>query len=165
MAMSVNGMIADAKDGAPWSDAVRKAYLGTVEKYKNIIVGRRTYEIMTKAGDLDSFENKPSMIVVTSHPFVDSDTIQVPSLSEAIDHLRAQGFDSALIGGGSKLATSALQEDLVDEIQLDIEPILMARGIPLLQDSQFTAKLSLLEVNQLDDQVIHVTYSVRKDAV
>ena len=48
-AMSVNGYIAGAHDETPWSDEEWKSFSKAVSEAGNIIIGRRTYELMKKS--------------------------------------------------------------------------------------------------------------------
>ncbi len=163
LAVSVNGMIAGQNDEAPWSNTIWEAYVRTVEHFGNIIVGHTTYKIMKKSGDFDSFMVKPFCVVLSSEPISDTEVFTTTNLQETIDVVRQKGFSKALIGGGCKTATAYLQAGLIDEIQLDIEPILLGKGIPFLQDSTIAAKLTLKDVKPLDEGVVHLTYSVEKD--
>jgi dihydrofolate reductase len=164
LAMSLNGMIAGENDEAPWSTPIWEAYVKTVERFGNIIVGHNTHRVMKKSGDFDSFMAKPLCVVLTNKLLEDRDAVPVSSPAQAIEHIRQKGFSKALVGGGSKAATSFLQAKLIDEIEIDIEPILIGRGVNLTQEVDLVAKLALKEVKQLDEGVVHLVYSVERDS-
>lgn len=164
LAMSVNGMIAGENDEAPWSKTEWDLFRSAVEATGNLIIGRRTYEIMKKGNEFSSFMFNPLCIVVSQEPINDDIALVVKSLPDAILTVKERGLNTALVAGGSKLATAFLEANLIDEIQLDVEPILMGQGIPFLHNSSIQAKLSLVSVKQLNESLIHLTYTVEKEA-
>ena len=58
MAMTANGMIARENDEAPWSKVVWREYYKFIKQNKNIIVGRRTYELMKNANEFEKLGNQ-----------------------------------------------------------------------------------------------------------
>ena len=53
-------------------------------------------------------------------------------------------FEQVVVAGGGALNASFVEENLVDEIYLDIEPIILGKGITLFRDKDFERKLKLL---------------------
>ncbi len=81
---------------------------------------------------------------------------------DALAILEKEAFDKALIAGGGTLNASFVVENLVDEIYLDIEPIVFGKGIRLFRETDFEAKLKLLETKKLSDNEIQLHYQVLK---
>lgn len=76
--------------------------------------------------------------------------------------MHEQGFETIMVCGGGGLNTSFMKENLIDEIYLDIEPIIFGKGIKLFEDSNFEAKLKLLGVKKLSSNEIQLHYKVIK---
>lgn len=55
-----------------------------------------------------------------------------------------------------------MKEGLVDEIYLDIEPIVLGKGIQLFEDADFESKLELLETRKFSNNEIQLHYKVLK---
>ena len=161
MAMSVDGYIATKSDEAPWSDTVWQQYLKTVNEFGNIIVGKRTYDIMLDSGDFDDFDKRPKTIVLTSGGESLNEDETAGNPNKAIKKLENAGFERVLVGGGSKTAKSFLEAGLVDEVQIDVEPVMLGTGIPLLNESN-EVKLKLSKTDQLGEGVVHLEYEVVK---
>lgn len=53
MAISANGMIANKDDETPWSDAEWQSFNNKVKEVGNILIGRKTFELMKEDGSLD----------------------------------------------------------------------------------------------------------------
>jgi dihydrofolate reductase len=69
------------------------------------------------------------------------------------------GKEICLMGGG-ELAQSLLAADLVDEICLNIHPILLGTGIPTFRDPGHRVKLQLFECRQLEGGCVLAGYRV-----
>jgi dihydrofolate reductase len=69
------------------------------------------------------------------------------------------GKNICLMGGG-ELATSLLAEGLVDEIGLNIQPILLGAGIPVFRDAGRRVKLQMTECRPLEGGCILAKYNV-----
>ncbi len=165
MAMTVNGYIAKENDETPWSDEEWANYSEMVKKIGNIILGHRTYELMKEDNTFEEIGN-PFTIVVTEHPenTESSNTIFVKSPEEALEKIKAKHFNEALVGGGSRLNSSFMKKNLVDEIYFDIEPMFFGKGIKLFADENFETKLQLLDVKNISKNLIQLHYKVVKNS-
>jgi dihydrofolate reductase len=162
MAISVDGYIALNNDETPWSDTSWNAYIAKVDEVGCLIIGRRTYEIMGVDG-FKIFSNLKKIYVVTSSHIEAGDLVSpVSSPEEALKIASEDGFKVALLSGGTQLNQSAIASGIVDEIQLDIEPIILGSGIKLFEEVVQTKKLKHIATKQLDEGVIHIEYEVIK---
>lgn len=162
MAMTVNGMIAGEDDRTPWSEEEWESYNSIVKKFGNLVIGRRTYDLMSRD---DSFSklNNPAVVVLTSKKLkYEGNAIFVKSPIDAIEVLGERGFKEILIGGGGKVNSSFLKKCLVDEIILDVEPLVFGKGIRLFAEDDFEAKLKLLKTKKLSDNTIQLRYKVMR---
>ncbi|MEN9626355.1 MAG: hypothetical protein RL557_683, partial [archaeon] len=106
MAQSVNGFIAKENNETPWSEEEWENFSKITKKIKNIVVGRKTYEIMKEKNEFKKIGN-PFVMVVTSKNYQSAEnTVFVKSPTEAIVLLKHKGFSEMLLGGGSKLNAS-----------------------------------------------------------
>jgi dihydrofolate reductase len=69
MAISADGFIAGANDETPWSEEEWAAFQEFVKSCDIVLLGRRTYEIMSKQGE---FVDGPDYFVVTSDASADT---------------------------------------------------------------------------------------------
>lgn len=167
MAISANGMIARTNDKTDWSEAESNSYINKVKEYGNMVIGRRTYEIMQKDANKDAdiaILGDPLMVVLTSNNTLkDQDKVKfVHTPAEALECLNKEGFETAMIAGGSKAETAFLKENLIDEIYLDVEPLVIGEGFPLFSSVNVEVELTLLEVNKIGDGTVQLHYAVKK---
>jgi dihydrofolate reductase len=70
------------------------------------------------------------------------------------------GKDIWLMGGG-ELAKSLFAENVVDEIELNVHPVLLGAGIPLLPDTGKQIDLELLRCKAHQNGCVQLTYRVK----
>ncbi|MDB5195289.1 MAG: dihydrofolate reductase [Parcubacteria group bacterium] len=159
MVMTVNGFIARLNDEVPWSPEEFKRCAEFAREAGNIIVGRKTYQIMKETDDIDD----EILTIVISRDVLEphGNTVYVTSPTHALAYAKDKGFATANIGGGTALVTDLLTRGLIDEIVLDIEPILFDRGLPLAQVSIPDIHLEHLSTQQFGDTV-RLRYEVKK---
>lgn len=162
MAMTVNGFIAKTDDGTEWSSEEWGSYLEKVRETGNLITGRKTYFLY----DDSNFSEMGDPLVVVLTTDMSKQNLEkvkyVSSAKDALKILEEKGFKTALVAGGSRTNTSFIKEDLVDEIYLDIEPIVYGDGIPLFSKNEKKLNLEFIESKMLNTNTIQLHYKVIK---
>ena len=162
MAISLNGMIAKSDDDTSWiSKEEWDSYSLAVRTAGNLIVGHRTYSILTKQPEFAEFKDI-KLVVVTQDDFqtLAQNHLVAHSPKEALDFLK--DYKEVVVAGGGILNASFFAEKLVDEIYLDIEPIILGKGIPIFKDKDFEQKLKLIGQKKITDNEIQLHYQVLK---
>ena len=160
MAMTLNGYIATENDKCPWPPEEWRAYRRVSELHKVIVIGRRTYQIMSRLGEFKRMGN-PFVIVLTHKGLKDQKGVAfVRSAKEAIGLAKSNGFSKVLISGGGIVNSSFMKSGLVDELYIDIVPVLFGKGVKLFADADFEKKLKFTGMNMLSSQVMQLRYKV-----
>jgi len=118
-----------------------------------VIMGSGTY-------DAEPFKAPVSnhLIIMTQNPEKYKDKT-VPGHLEftneppvkVVERLRKEGEDHILLVGGPHLATSFLQENLVDELWLTLEPKIFGSGGNFVAESKLDVNLQLLSSEKVND--------------
>jgi dihydrofolate reductase len=163
MASTVNGFIAKEDDDTSWITKEEwDSYSAAVRKARALIVGRRTYEILTKQPEFE--ELKDVKLVTVSHnqfPTLSPNHLVAATPKEALALLT--DYNEVIVAGGGILNSAFMEENLIDEIYLDVEPIILGKGIPLFAQSDFEKKLELLETKKISDNELQLHFKVLKD--
>ncbi|MCK5629653.1 MAG: dihydrofolate reductase [Nanoarchaeota archaeon] len=159
MAITANGYIAKENDETPWSDEEWDSFSNIAKKIGNLVIGRKTFEIMNQDDEFQQIGN-PFTVIVSNKENNNSNFVNSPE--QAIKLLEEKGFSEILVAGGGMLNSSFMQKGLVDEIYLDVEPFLFGKGIKLFADNEFETKLELLETKQLSKNTIQLHYRILK---
>ncbi|MBI3956110.1 dihydrofolate reductase [Candidatus Gottesmanbacteria bacterium] len=165
MALTVNGKIAGADDDTSWTSKEDwQGFFAKAQEVGVIIIGRNTYEVIKKEQTL--IPGIKLRIVVTHHQpkVMPSHTIFTDALPEKILTLiEEKGYDAALVAGGGQINSLFLKAGLIDELYIDIEPLILGRGISLFADGDFAPRLKLIEVKTLTNrQTIQLHYKIIK---
>lgn len=163
MAISANGMIAKNNDDTSWiSKKEWDSYSLAVRKAGCLVVGSRTYHLLTKQPEFVEFKDV-MLVAVSQEDFATSASNHVIAHSpkEALEVLK--NYEEVIVAGGGILNASFLLENLVDEIYLDIEPIIIGEGIPIFKGKNFEHKLQLIDQKKIANDEIQLHYKVLKE--
>lgn len=160
-AVTADGKIAKHSDQlANWTSSADKKIFAQVTKDSGaIIMGRVTYETIGRP--LPSRLN----IIMTSTPqnfesIPDSLEYTNKSPQEIIETLEGKNFESVVICGGAKIYSKFLQENLINEIYLTIEPKIFGSGINLFEKIDVDINLELKSFEKLGVNSLLIKYSV-----
>lgn len=163
MSITANGMIAKEDDEVGFvSKNSWKGYQKAVDASDCIIIGKRTYDLMPET----EFNKNKKYIVITHQKDLPKKTKRVMFTAsppfDIIKNLAQKKMKNILISGGSQINSLFMKSRLVDEIYLDVEPILLGRGIKLFTDAEFEAKLELIEIKKLSKDEVQLHYKVNR---
>mgnify|MGYP001596772175 FL=1 len=165
MGITPNGYIARENGDSEWtSEEDLKEFQAHSKNAGNIIMGKNTYLYASEAGLLP-FEG--ALNIVVSHEQLENKygeqviiTDQAPK--EVLRMLEQKGFATAFLAGGGQLNSSFIKENLVDEIYLDVEPLIFGKGIKIFADGNFDKELELIESKNLNKNTVQLHYKVLK---
>lgn len=165
MAMTANGMIARKNDEAPWSDVIWKGYYKFIKKNGNIIVGRRTFELMKRANEFEKMSFPISVVLSSKKQEAGVKNVSfAKTAQEALKILKSNKIKHVVVGGGSKCNAAFLKAGLIDEMVIDIEPFVFGDGIPLFSEVKAEAKFGLVKIGKLSKNTVRLIYKVQKHA-
>jgi dihydrofolate reductase len=164
MTTTVNGFIAKHDDSADFiTPAESASYVAAVQSAGALIIGRRTYEILSTQPEFQEFLKAGVKIIAVSRGdfrLKDSNHAVAHSPAEALD--LAKDFEKVIVAGGGMLDASFLDANLIDEIYLDIEPAIVSEGILLFSDSKSDKELKFLGSKKFGENEIQLHYQVIK---
>jgi dihydrofolate reductase len=175
-ATSLDGFLAAADGAIDWlhfSKDVTEVMADSWKDVDTILMGRKTY-MVTKAMASGTPKKKGSARSKTATPrivtyvfsrtlnAVDEPGVEVVTSDAAtfVRDLKARPGKKIILMGGGELAQSLLAAGLVDEVGLNIHPILLGSGAPVFRDPGHRVALTLTECRQIDGGCILATYKV-----
>ncbi|MEP7291315.1 MAG: dihydrofolate reductase family protein [Chloroflexota bacterium] len=134
-----------------------------------VVMGRHAYE-MAK-GDFSGYEFQVPIFVVTHEPPEtvakgENENLKFSFVSDGIESAvrqakAAAGDKNVTMVGGAEIARQSLQAGLVDELELDVMPVLLGGGLRLFE--QFDAPIELETTTVLQYAgLIHQVFRVVK---
>ena len=163
MAMSGNGIIARKSGEEDFiSDAGWYDFKQLSEKAGCFITGRKTYEMCNK------HYTKYGLLDVKSERIIVSRSMEAPegfeiadSPEAALEKARSMKLKSVILSGGSENNSSFMGKDLVDEVILNVEPVIVGTGIHVFAQGNFESKMRLIVIKRRKDY-IQLHYKVIK---
>jgi dihydrofolate reductase len=148
MTMSLDGFVADVRGSVGRLYPDLAALRGTdymnaaIEETGAVLMGRRTFEM----GDPDSWGNyefQVPIFVLTHHPPETPPkqderltfTFVTDGVGPAIEQARtAAGEKAVQVVGGASVVQQLLRAGLVDELRVDVMPVMLGEGLRLLEN-------------------------------
>ncbi len=178
MHVSLDGYVAGPGGEMNWIklDEALFDFVGTMTAGADLaLYGRVTYEMMQsywpEAGkkpnaskhdkEHSEWYNRVSKIVLSrsmADVSLPNTTIIANNLSEKINAIKAQEGKNILIFGSPRASQSLLNEDLIDEFWLFVNPIILGKGRPMFEGVQQQTKLELVESKTFPCGVIGLHY-------
>lgn len=162
--LTANGNYARSTPAHPPRPQALADFAAQVGTVGNFIVGRQTFREFqsqpqrSAEGAGDTFARAD--IVVVSRSLAAAGPTVARSPREALAHLEKRGHAAALLAGGEQLHNAFLAEGLVDELCLDLAPVLEDEGLRLHLPPGGFASLQLLATQDLGGGVLQVRYAL-----
>ena len=171
MSVSVDGYVEGPGREIDWhivDDAFNAFAVETLRATDALIMGRRNYELMAgywpnavDDGAVKELMNAtPKLVFSRTLTRVDwqNSRLATGAIAEEVARLRAAPGDGLLWVGGTTLASSFLEQGLMDEIRIILTPILIGRGHALLGDITRRHKLRFSSARPFSSGNVLLTY-------
>ena len=180
LANSLDNYIARKDGGSDWLHwskevaEISAKYLKTIDA---ILIGRKTYEVMLAFGQTSypgaknyvfsrnrkkttALRKRLGKSLATKKADKGVEIVHEDAAKFVRRMKRRKGKGICLFGGG-ELAKSLLEAGLIDEIVLNIHPVLLGSGIPLFYEMARQIDLKLTDCKVLKDGAVVVSYRVK----
>lgn len=140
-----------------WTSAEdSQLFFSLIDQYRLIVMGSQTYQsvkpmiklrpdklrvVMTQRPEEFAGKTVPGSLEFSSEP-----------PPELVTRLESVGYTELLLVGGSRINGAFLAANLVDELQLTIEPMLFGSGKNLVEGVDIEQKLTLVRQAQLNQR-------------
>ena len=151
--------VADPQGGTGWMVMDReydqRAFFASID---TVLMGRKTFEVAGRRG-FPGLRNYvfSRTLRPEDHPDV---TIVAEDAASTVAALRAEEGKDIWLGGGGELFRSLVDTDLVDTVEVGINPILLGQGIPLVPPLPRSVRLELTKHEVYGSGLVILTYSV-----
>jgi len=170
-ACSLDGFITAADGSLDWLhfsrdvQDVMAAYWATID---TVLMGRKTWEVAAALGGGGSGGSGASAITT----YVFSRTLrEAPAgarlvssdAGDFVRELKGQPGKGICVMGGGELACSLLEAGVIDEVGLNVHPVLLGSGVPFFRDAGRRIALELTESRVIDGGCVYSMYRVRQN--
>jgi dihydrofolate reductase len=166
-ACSLDGFIAGPHGEIDWlhfSDDVRDVMTAFWKDVDTILMGRKTWEFAAEHGGGGGGMGRRMKSYVFSRTLGSIDargvTLVSDDAADFVRRLKAEPGGRICLLGGGELARSLLDAGLVDEIGLNVHPVLLGDGVPTFGGRGTRVPLALTESRTLHGGCVLMNYRV-----
>lgn len=165
-ACSLDGFFAGPDGALDWlhfSKDVQEVMARSWASTDTILMGRKTWEGAAGSGGGGAMKGIKSYVFSRTLTKVPGKGVELVTADagEFVRQLKAQPGKDIMVMSGGNFATSLLKAGVIDEIGLNVHPVLLGSGVPAFLDAGGRTKLELTECRQLDGRCVLVTYAVK----
>jgi dihydrofolate reductase len=172
-ACSLDGFIAAADGSVDWlhfSDDVNKIMTEYWSATDTLIMGRKTWEVAAAsapAGGDTGMSGMATYVFSRTLTRIDRPGVQLVSDDAGgfVRTLKKKKGKNIIVFGGGDFARSLFEAGVIDEVGLNVHPILLGSGVPLFLDAGRRVKLTLTECRQLHGGCVLLDYRVKHGRV
>ncbi|MGG5358810.1 MULTISPECIES: dihydrofolate reductase family protein [unclassified Enterococcus] len=168
-AISLDGYLAAANHDLQWlldtPTGEQTTYEAFFETIDTTVMGRKTYEEAKKLLEAEALYPEKKNFVFSRNPELqmsDATVIHEDPVTFLKQLKEKEGGNIWIVGGGS-LIKPLLEENMIDEWQIQIAPVLLGKGIRLFEPGDYEERLEYIGVEQFG-QFAELRYRKRSDS-
>jgi dihydrofolate reductase len=148
-----------------WSEDVAAFVQEFWKSVDTVLMGRKTYEAGARLGTT-SYPGVANYVFSRTMQEAPDPAVQVIATDVVafVRELKEQdGGDICVMGGGA-LANALFEADLIDEVGVNVHPVLLGSGVPLFSRMSRQIDLRLTECRQMKGGCVLLRYAVVRPA-
>jgi dihydrofolate reductase len=174
LANSLDNFIA-RKDGGSdwlqWNNEVAEISARFMKTVDVLVMGRKTYEVMLASGSASYpgaanyvFTRSAKKAAALRKTVGKKTNVQIVSDDAAtfVGQLKSTKGRGIAVFGGGELASSLFNADLIDEVVLNLHPVILGSGLPLFPEIERQINLELFAVKRLKNSCIVLSYRIQR---
>jgi dihydrofolate reductase len=178
MTMSLDGLVADASGNAgvlypDLADLRGTEYMNsTIEETGAVLMGKRSFEMGYPDSYVGNYEFQVPIFVLTHHPPSvapkQDERLTFTFVTEGVESAVAQakvaaGDKAVTVIGGADVIRQLLGAGLVDELRVDIMPVLLGAGLRLFENGDLgRLALEKIDVQEVGERT-NLSFRVKKE--
>ena len=163
-ANTLDNYVAGKDDSIDWIRQSKEVNEHLAEYWKRIdteILGRRTYELALERGGEAMLGRMKTYVCSRTLTEIPGKKIELASDAVSlVKRLKAEAGKDIIVMGGSEIGKSLFEAGLIDELGVNIHPVLLGSGIPLFGQMDRRIELELRDCKQLKNGCVVLTYDV-----
>jgi dihydrofolate reductase len=165
-ACSLDGFFAGPRGEMDWlhfSRDVQRVMAETWARTDTILFGRKTWEgaAAQNGGTMPGMKGYVLSRTLTSVPAGGAELVREDA-GEFVRTLKGRPGKDIVVMSGGNLARSLLEAGVIDEIGLNVHPVLLGGGVPAFLGGFSRVPLALVECRPLDGGCVLLMYRVRR---
>ena len=162
----ISGVNGDISKFIPHQKAIEK-YQSDLLKFKTVIMGKKTYEFGYQFGLEPGQPAYPHM-----EHYIFSETLEIDNIADNVHiemksilrlkEILAESKTDVYLCGGGQFAGWLLDNGLIDQLKLKLNPILLGNGVRLFGNSKTSLIAYLIEKESFEGGLEFLTYELKR---
>jgi dihydrofolate reductase len=150
-------------DWLQWNDEVSTISGELWKTLDTVVMGRKTYEVGVKMG-ATSYPGVKNYVFSRTLAESPDKNVQIirDDASDFVAGLKREPGKGICVMGGGELARSLFEADLIDEVGLNIHPVLLGSGIPFFHPMSRQMDFELVENKTLKNGCVYLLYRIKR---
>jgi dihydrofolate reductase len=167
LANSLDNYIARNDGAVDWILGGDEATAAMTEFWKNIdavVIGRKTYEPVLKSSTpFPTFPGVKNYVLSRTLKENSDKNVEIirEDAAEFIRRLKTEEGKDIFVMGGGLLAKPLFEANLIDEVGVNIHPVLLGSGIPLFHEMSHQVNLELIKSRVFKNGCVSISYRVK----
>ena len=151
----------DEVDWLIWDKEVAAIFEEFWKTIDTVVMGRRTYETAAESGQ-NGYPGVKNYVFSRTLKKTSSGQVEIISEDAAtfVNRLKGETGKGICVMGGGVLARCLFEADLIDEVGVNVHPVLLGSGIPMFHEMKQQIDLELLEAKRLRNGCVVLRYRV-----
>ena len=127
---------------------------------KNIIIGRKTYDVLERVPrSTKRVFPQADIVVISQSKFESNDVKFVTTANDAMDYLKSKGHQEIIVGGGAGIYNLFIEKELVTDMYFNYIPVLVGDGGVLGYSETLSTQFEIKQHHILTPNILQVHYS------
>ena len=129
-----------------------------------VVIGRKTYEPVLKSGaPFPAIPGVKNYVLSRTLKEVSDKNVEIirEDAAEFVRKLKTEESEGVIAMTGGLLAKPLFEANLIDEVRVNIHPVLLGSGIPLFHEMSHQIDLELITCKTFKNGCVLVTYQVK----
>ena len=168
-ACSLDGFIAGSSGALDWLhyspevNAITKKYWSSID---TILMGRKTWADAIRRGGSGGSGSSKIRTYVFSRTLKKLDVpgaeLVRDDAADFVHDLKSEKGKGICVMGGAELARSLFEANVIDEVGMNVHPVLLGVGVPMFLDPRHRVALELIESRTIDGGCVYSLYQVKQ---
>ena len=145
-----------------WSDDAQKLMADFRPTIDTVLMGRKTYEFAKNAGGGGEMPGVAAYVFSRTLNEAPGATVVSEDAGGFVRRLKAQPGKGNCVMGGGELARSLFEADVIDEVGVNIHPVLLGSGVPLVPGLPRPVGLELVSCRPIRGGCVYALYRVHR---
>lgn len=166
IAISLDGYIADTNGGIDWLNDLEiteedTSYEDLYKDIDTVVLGRTTYDQIVNQLAINNYPYEDKLSYIITNRLLENSHNKIftnENVVDLIEDLRKKEGQDIWIVGGNSIINPLIKNNLIDEYQLTIMPLILGSGIPLFKDDNSRLKLNFKSMD-VKNKMVFLKYN------